>query len=218
MCVLLTSCVSTNRDTDISTISSALNTEGVLQSKLITAFRQVCLSGGTSPERWMSAVTAAGNWQTSDDTSLGAAGLQGLRKLVLAIPGGGGRFDEEQTLYSISDPSEQLVLNLERRYTGEKTLSSKCEIYGRYDFLKTCQALGTAIGRPPDHNQRYDNRGAHFIRWDTLVKNKTSTISCETAPQSPTLGYDGISLHLRIDHIELQKLKANQPVSVVSKR
>ncbi|MGB7334923.1 MAG: hypothetical protein WBD01_03940 [Salaquimonas sp.] len=206
---------------NIVSISSALSTHDDGGDQLISQFRSICLSGSIFPDEWADYASAR-SWTLSNAGGLEAAGLTPLKKHVLSIPGGGGRFDEEQIILSLGDPQNQMTLNLERRYSGETTLSSFCEIYSKQEYLRTCEALGKGIGRAPDHNQRYADKNAHFIRWEANTNNMPASISCETAPQSAVLPYSGISLRLRIDHTETLSAKsqftASQPVSVVSGR
>ena len=184
---------------------------------LVAAFQDTCLKYPGQLPAIRDSATREG-WSQASDGDLSAEGLTALRKLVLAIPGGGGRFDEEQLLLSRSVVNSRDVLNLERRYRGDETLATLCDIHGRHDFLKSCEALGRLLNRAPDHNQIYRDKEAHFIRWNVVLDGKVAVISCDKAPNSAVLPYAGMVLSLKVDHARPAPVKSIQPVSAASGR
>lgn len=215
---LLSSCVSVGDKPDLGTISQELFVDKEQEADLLQAFHAICLSAGTMPEDWQAAADETG-WTQASDEHLKAAGLSGLRKKVLSLPGGGGRFDEEQIILTDSVMRLPTIINLERRYKGVQTLSSVCAAFAKVPFLQSCEALGGMIGKAPDDNRKYAGSDAHFIRWEVRVNGMPGNISCERAPNTPSLPYQGTILRLSINHLERDPgLTANPPVSAVRGR
>ena len=174
-------------------------------------FKRTCLSGAHLPEDAKIIATGSG-WSEAGSRELEEAGLTQLRKTVLSIPGGGGRFVEEQEILSKTSSEGSMILNLERRISGDETRSTLCALYSRTEFLKACEQLGREIGKAPDRNQKYPEREAHFIQWQTLIDGKEATVSCSRTPQSALMPYDGTVLSVLIDHSgTAQKTAFKQP-------
>ena len=184
---------------------------------LVAGFRDTCLNSPGQLAEIHDNATSNG-WTQATDDDLASQGLVALRKLVLTIPGGGGRFDEEQLLFSRAYAETRHILNLERRYTAKETLSTRCDIYGHHDFLKSCEALGRLLNRAPDHNQIYRNNEAHFIRWDVVLDGRMAVISCDKAPNSAIMPYRGMVLSLKVDHARPAPVRTSRPVSADSGR
>lgn len=184
---------------------------------LVAGFQDTCLK---SPGHLADIRDAArgDGWLQATDEDLASQDLSVLRKMILSIPGGGGRFDEEQELLSKAFGEARDILNLERRFKGAETLATRCDIYGRHDFLKSCEALGKLLNRAPDHNQVYRDKEAHFIRWDVVLNGRIAVISCDKAPNSTILPYPGMVISLKVDHARQVPVRTSQPVSVASGR
>lgn len=178
------------------------------ENPLVVAFQQSCLSGQELPMEISHLVTANG-WQPAQETDLETSGLMPLRKMILEIPGGGGRFSEEQYLFSRPAQIGFDVLNVERRYFQQQTLATQCDIYGAYDFLQNCEALGKLLKKAPDHNQTYKHNGAHFIRWNLAFNGKNVIVSCNKLPAPSSTVPSNISLSLKIDHTIPTKSKSH---------
>ena len=114
------------------------------ENPLVVAFQQSCLSGLEMPME-ISDLASANGWQPAQETDLQTSGLVPLRKMILETPGGGGRFSEEQYLFSRPAQIGFEILNVERRYFQQQTLATQCDIYGSYDFLQNCEALGKLL-------------------------------------------------------------------------
>ena len=218
-CLVLSNCTSAqlnSADLDAALANRPFAEEG---SSIISSFRGLCLSGELLPEGWEVSSFSNG-WTKATDKVLDEAGLSPIKKIVLEIPGGGGRFDEEQRLISKSHDQEAMIGNLERRYIGTQTLSSSCSVYGKVEHLKTCETIGRLLDKAPDPNQRYAHNNSHFIRWETRIDGRPATISCDYVPESQSLTYDGTVLSLVIDHTQKAKqvFTANRPVAGVSER
>lgn len=216
----LSGCVSeANTQNDIA-LALRTNPEVLLEvdDDAVSAFHSLCLSGITLPDEIRSFALLEG-WQDASDEQLSDNGLSRLRKLVLVIPGGGGRFDEEQNILFHRFSKTNYIASLERQFVGSKTQLTKCDLYAKTPFLKSCESLGKLLNRAPDYNHIYKENDAQFIRWKTQIEGKAGTISCNHAPKSPTLPYDGVSLSLRVDYLSpIKKSVTSQPVLDASGR
>ena len=217
---LLSSCVSSElSQSDLSADVGRSRSAYVLDNPLVMDFQSLCINGKTYPWEWQETGLKL-DWRNATERELEIATLGKLRKSVLAIPGGGARFDEEQILLSKGESDQLVISSLERRFKGNSSLLSSCSVFAQSDHLKTCESIGKLLGRAPDHNKSYPQNKAHFIRWDTFVNTHPATISCDYAPNSKTQAYDGTVLTLQIDHTTKGKTapKASQQVSGVSER
>ncbi|WP_075995583.1 hypothetical protein [Salaquimonas pukyongi] len=186
----------------------------------VVAFREVCLTGRTTPQS-IAALALDQGWQPANETDLEAVGLTKLRKRVLEIPGGGAKVSEEQHLLALRSESYSapLILSAERRIGDARTRSTRCAVYAEGPFLSQCEAMGRLAGKAPDSNQRYEATGAHFIRWQGVVENRPAALGCETTPQSPTLAYSGTVLSLTLDYTRHKEtVRASLPRAAASAR
>lgn len=178
--------------------------ENGASSTAVSYFQDLCLRAPHSPADGKALALRLG-WQTASNEELQNAGLGNLRKAILEIPGGGARFREEQEIVSrrIIDGDGRaaiLVGAFERRIAGQEVRSSQCSVYLQDDFLKTCETLGQFVGRAPDRNQAYPQRGAHFIQWAIRLDSREALLNCARTPQSVLLPYEGITLSVSVDH------------------
>lgn len=168
-----------------------------VDNPLAHEFAAVCLSAKGRVDVLRREVERHG-WKKADDSDLDTAGLARLRKKILKIPGGGGRFSESQTLYQKKDAGILFTLSLEERFERGSAISSICSIHADTEFLPVCASIGKYLVRPPDRNQKYESRNAHFIGWAISFGQKAANVTCEQAPES-RLGDKGVSLSLITD-------------------
>ncbi len=184
---------------------------------LVLAFNQICLTERTMPEE-IAPIAVSLGWHLAGDDELSQAMLQPLKKTVLKMPGGGSRFDEEQSLYAHLSKDNIEILSLEKRYTSQKVLATQCELYGYHDFLKSCEAVGKLIMRAPDHNKAYPEHDAQFIQWNIIKNGKAAIVGCERAPRSPTMPFAGVKISLKTDLTTKVAVRTSRPASVADGR
>ncbi len=196
---------SANHSTDLALVHPL---EDDTRQSVVDHFQALCLRKPLFPEEAANLAEGWG-WRAASDEILAGAGLAGLRKQILAIPGGGARFDEEQVLLAragkagVAEPSEQGLVHIaaiERRIAGSSTRSTTCAVYSHSDFLKTCEQIGRHVNRAPDRNQFYRERDAHFIQWNTRLDGLAAVLSCSRTPQSQLFPFEGTILSVHVDH------------------
>lgn len=189
----------------VSTPELALD-PGISQSvgedapRLVHAFAGTCLAGEMDPAR---IVTTAGNsgWREADRNGLAAAGLERLVRSVTEIPGGGGRFRDEQSILvyeDTGDPADSIHLEVLVRDDRDGNRSISCSVFARSNLLAVCEATGRLLERPPDTNTYYEKRDARFLSWEAMLDGMPGSVSCRQAPHSGWLRYDGVELAAEI--------------------
>ncbi|MEZ5871709.1 MAG: hypothetical protein R3D32_07645 [Nitratireductor sp.] len=167
-------------------------------------FSRLCLSG-----TFMADTNSAETerlWSEPDDSALAAAGLTSLKKAILEMPGGGAVVSERQLLRQARFGNTGIVLAVEAVLERDKPVRLSCNMFSRDEqLLETCTALGRAIGKAPDANRKYPALDAHFIEWNVQLEAKPGLVTCERAPRSPILPYDGVALKLVLDLTQPQK-------------
>lgn len=162
-------------------------------------FSATCLSAGGSAKILREHLPAE-DWLTAGKSQLEELSLQRLKKAILEIPGGGGKYKQTQSLFFKSEENVSLVLNLEESYSKNRLVSEKCELYSKVDFLENCAALGKFLNRTPDRNQIYKQQDAQFINWQSTINNRPALIRCKRNPTGQTLGYKGIVMSLLVSN------------------
>ncbi|MFK7902956.1 MAG: hypothetical protein AB8B49_08965, partial [Nitratireductor sp.] len=149
--------------------TSALNQP--LHNAFVSEFRKIYIYTNGNVERIRNN-TLSKDWLIASDEYLKLGGLSALRKKVLKIPGGGGKFSHSQTLHYKLSQHGSFYLNLEERFYKNKLNNNYCALYSKIDFLSTCEAAGKMMGRAPDRNQIYKKNDAHFISWNFKLSGR----------------------------------------------
>ncbi len=207
----LTGCIATSSSQYLSSVKPEL-LEKHHGSDLAASFASICLSGDGSTSG-KKARALAGEFSPVGDRELAKAGLQGMKKQVLEIPGGGGRYRDTQEFLA----KESRFLLLEERHEHGKLSSAKCRmVSSEEEFLSVCAALGKTLGKAPDSNTRYTGSDGQFLKWNSALANRPALVGCEKAKDYPAKGFEGtvLTATVKMDTSTIKPRQSKKPDSV----
>ncbi len=186
-------------------------TDFQVDNPLANTFAGICLAGDGS-QAWHE-LAAKHGWIIADDALLAANGLQGLRRKILEVPGGGAHVSETQAVFIGVEADKVAALSLETSSSRDGGQSARCLVhFSKADHLALCASLGRLLGKAPDRNQRYTAHDAHFIGWDMHRDGRPVRIGCDKAALSPA--QTGVVMSISIDLSV--RTKPLQPEAVAS--
>ena len=120
-------------------------------------------------------------WRDAQYDELEKAKLKNLRRTVLEIPGGGGRYRETQSLLTRGSDSGVIFLNLMQKFDRrEKLISSQCSLHIEdADHLPICTSVGKMLNRAPQSNSKFSKTNSQFIRWNVVFNNYSASVRCD---------------------------------------
>ncbi len=171
-------------------------------------------------------------WREGDDEFLNAIGLGDLRRKILSIPGGGGRYHETQSILIYDSKTEIMTANLMERFRRDnKLVRTECTLFVKSpDYLQICTAIGKLLKRPPDSNQRFKRTGSHFIRWNISMENNPASVRCEglgvvestgNPTDKMTNGFSGTVISMIVNQLiegDAPQANSNRHVSIENDR
>lgn len=212
LAVLVTACSQSATSHGSNNSSEALGDEALdIETDIVAdEFMKLCAVANQlnlDPEK--GAIAPPSDWRMAHDSELEQFQLPDLRRKILEIPGGGGRFRDAQQIFSYKSDKLALIANVQQRVDRKTQLRvrSDCVVYAKNsEGLSTCAALGQLIGKAPESNTRMKETGSHFIKWSIAYANETQHFKCSVhAPlqQAETAGqYRGVIVSRITDHIQ----------------
>jgi len=179
LAMFLSACVAASGQNSKNLVLS-INAEEIDDNFTTREFARLCLARDYSVAQSVELAKTDG-WEDAADGDLKNSGLENLRRKILEIPGGGGRYRETQTILKYALAENNLFANLMERFDRHETLvSTECTFYlDQQNYLPVCTALGKLLKRPPDSNNKFPNSNSQFIRWNVIISEKTASLRCD---------------------------------------
>lgn len=143
-------------------------------------FARLCLEENRSISQLVEFAKSDG-WQVTNSDALKQAGLAKLKRTMLEIPGGGGRYRETQSILSLGTATVDLIANMMERFDrGNNLVRTECTLYSsQTDYLPVCAAIGTLLNGPPQSNKKFPHSNSHFIRWSIEINQRPASVRCD---------------------------------------
>ncbi|MCF6320203.1 MAG: hypothetical protein L3J32_00310 [Rhizobiaceae bacterium] len=177
--LFLVGCVAGNSQ-DFGSVITGTDISSIEDGSAVGEYARLCLPQNYSMTQAIEFARQQG-WQDASDSELQNIGLGNLRRKILEIPGGGGRYRETQAILKFNGQDENILANMMERYDRHgKLVRTDCTIYTtQQNYLPICTAIGKLLKRPPDSNQKFQRSDSQFIRWNVIIANKPASVRCD---------------------------------------